>query len=413
MSEKIDKSTIENILGKIVKPKENDNDKLYELLNNMQSKGSDNNSFLSMLPLFLNSKGNGGIDRLYDLIALQSAMNMMKPPEKNNKEDILEREIREMKEEFKNELRELKETKNNNNSDTNSEILKVLLQSLIGNSGKNDNELLKILIPVLKSDNKDPIDILKNYAELISGNNDKVDKLKDEMHQRELEKLKEHNEETQKMLTEVVRKINENKGDAEWMEKLQQSTETLNKFSEMTKKMGLMPAPSEKGKVDLKYILDTVSNIVSNTVPALKPPERNNLWDVDREAERLYNRYKDDIVDTNNKPITKEFVKQALIQNPKLDEQWDAMIKARDYELNKTQKTFDDIPSEETLEDDVEENNDEEEENIIDENETTFLTDVKEEAKREVKEEKIPPKQPEEKKEKKELKGNFTAGIKM
>jgi hypothetical protein len=340
---KLNKEQISEIL-KSIHPKENDDpvDKYTELLKTVagnQSSGIDP----MMMMLLGNNGGNKSLDKLYEMVALKQTLKMLSDDDKP-KDDIKEliksinestdKKLIAIQESFKQQLEAFKDIIPKPKSDE-AKLLEHLVDKLdkaekTGNTDEVDT-LIKLLsiIQTNKTPEKDPLDTFGKMYEMVNSGNERYIGLKEEL-------LKQQNQETQEQLKQALRIIDRQKDDSDWMSKLEESTSTINQFKTFMEKSGLKPVPqqTEGGKVDLKYILDTVSEVVKNVAPNLSPPRRNPSWDVDKEASKLYTKYKDVLGQEDGTPLTLDFVKNELQKNPNVENIWQAHIKKAYEEQN-------------------------------------------------------------------------------
>lgn len=349
---KLSKEQISDLLNSIhPKEKEDTLDKYTELLkslSNNQPVGIDP----TLMMLLSSNNGNKSMDKIYEMVAMKQAFKMLSDDEdkpRHNDIDDLIKAIREdtdkklqvMQDNVSKQIEALKEALPKPKSDE-SILLEKLIEKMDNANKKGDTDevdrLIK-LIEVMQSNKPaeaDPLDTFSKMYGMVNASNERYMDLKEELY-------KQQNEATQEKLNEAWEIIKQNQNNADWMQELQKSTQTINKFKQFMEDSGLKPAPSKDsgGKVDLKYILDTVSEVVKNVAPNIPPPKQNPSWDIDKEATKLYNKYKTILGQENGQPLSLDFVKQELSKNPNIENIWQQQIKQAYNEQMTTDDTGD------------------------------------------------------------------------
>jgi hypothetical protein len=328
----LDKDAVKKLLESIHPKEESDVEKYTKLLETVSNQNNNGIDPL-MLMLLTDTKGKG-MDKLYDIIAVKEITKLLRGSDDSNEsiKNIIEKldertdkKIEALQKSFQDSLKAIVEVIPKPKSEE-ALLLEKIAEKLSNPDKKGDStadEIIK-LITVLNNSNKkadDPVESFSKIYGIVNSSNDKYMDLKEQM-------LKQANDATQKQLEQALRIIDQQKDNADWMNKLKESTQTINQFKKFMEESGLkpVPAPTEKGKVDLKYILDTVNEVVKNIIPAIPPPKSKPSWDVEKEAQRLYSKYKDAFTQPDGSPITIDIVRQELMKNPDIERVWDAQI---------------------------------------------------------------------------------------
>ena len=201
---------------------------------------------------------------------------------------------------------------------------------------ENNNKILTTLLQALTTTPKEaqpnnntisPLDALDR----IGGMYQKIAEEKEENSKQMQELTAEYNE-------RLMEFIKENRQNASVMDELKKSAQTVNGIKEFAKEnLGLKDfsaAPKEgQAEPQWKTILDAVNNTLSTVLPVVantKKPQKNpNLIDLEGEANRLYNKYKDYLP---NDQISVEDFKAELQTNPNLEKTLDDIVKKRQAE---------------------------------------------------------------------------------
>jgi len=342
MVKKLSKEKIEKLLEAVSSHK-NEESELDKLENILSLTKDDSSQVDPMMMLLLsNTKGSSGDDKLAEAIYRKELIKALRSDDTNIKDIIQEldkrtdEKIEALKQSFENTLNKtiemLKETLPKPKSKT-EELLEELIKKISNSDKKEDStDTLIKLIQILGADKKqDPLDTFSKMYSMVNEGNEKYIKLKEEMMQKE-------NEATREQLQQALEIIRNNRNNQDWMEELKRSTRTINEFKKFMEESGLKPTPkAEKGKIDMKFILDSISDIVGKIAPAIPPPQRKPTWDIDREAHTLYAKYKDILRQPDGSPLTEEFVKEQLLKSPNIEELWQDEIKKAYEEQQKAE----------------------------------------------------------------------------
>jgi hypothetical protein len=218
---------------------------------------------------------------------------------------------------------------------------------------ENNNKILTTLLQALTNSPKEAqpslLETIKVVAELTKpqpNNNtisplDALDRIGG-MYQKIAEEKEENSKQMQELTAEynerLMEFIKENRQNASVMDELKKSAQTVNGIKEFAKEnLGLKDftsAPKEgQAEPQWKTILDAVNNTLSTVLPVVantKKPQKNpNLIDLEGEANRLYNKYKDYLP---NDQISVEDFKAELQTNPNLEKTLDDIVKKRQAE---------------------------------------------------------------------------------
>jgi hypothetical protein len=345
---KINKEQVAELL-KSIHPKEQEDpvDKYTELLKTMSS-GSSGNDMLPFIMMLMNDKSGKSTDKLYETIQFKTLMKMLKEDD-NTKDDIKElvkeivdandKKIEALEKSFSTAITAIKEMLPKPKSQEQEFMEKILEQLAVANKKGDTDEMDKLvkLLTIVQGNkqDKDPLETFGKMYEMVNKGNEKYIQLKEDM-------LSQANKSTQEQLNQALNIIEQQKNNQDWMEKLRESTTTINKFKDFMEQAGLKPAPAKEGKVDLKYILDTVSDVVKNIAPAIPAPRPNPSWDIEKEAKRLYSKYKDILKQEDGSPLSTDFIKQELQKNPNVENIWkmqiDEAMKSLPVETTEEQK---------------------------------------------------------------------------
>ncbi len=355
MSEKLNKDQISEML-KAIKPDKPEDpvDKYTELLKTVSSSGNDN-STLPFLLMMMNQSGSKGMDKMAEALTNMQMIKMFAKMSEGDDGDKISELIKSMKEDTDKKIEALtdkfteaiKEIAPKPKSEE-AQLLEKLLEKLSSAENKGDTDEVDRTIKLIeairpkKEEGGDSLDTITKIFALANNNNDKYIALKEDI-------LKQQNDATQQALDQALAIIKNQENNSDWLSKLQESTQTINKFQSFMESSGLKPTPKEAGKVDLKYVLDTVSDVIKNIAPALPKPKQNPSWDLDKETNTLYNKYKDIITTEDGTPITKDFVKSQLERNPNVEHIWQEEIKSQ----MKTYGMSSDIPEGKTVDEQV------------------------------------------------------------
>lgn len=332
---KIDKNKASEIL-KTLNAKDEDEpvDKFSRLLE--LAKGGGNDNMMSMLlPMMMGQNGNKAMETLTQMMTIKQMTKMFDDGDdnKNGLSQILkemneqtDKKLEAMRNDFRETIHELKDSLPKPESEE-TKLLKRLIENTEKNQTpqKDEYDKMQSLFKIIQSNNENkenPIETFKTLYGMMNEKDDKYMSLKEEV-------LKQKNEETQQELNRLLDYINENKNDSDWMAKLRESTQTINQFQTFMEDAGLKPAPSksEGGKVDLKYIMDTISDVVKNVAPNIQPPRKNPSWDTAKEAQRLHKKYGAILTDEHDNPLTQEDIERELQKDPHLEQKWQHQIK--------------------------------------------------------------------------------------
>lgn len=316
------------------KKEEDPVDKYTKLLETVGSGGGDTNAMMPYLTMLMGQGGNKSMDKLYEAVAMKQVFKMLGDDDdkKLNIDAILEKmdartdkKLDAMQKNFQAMFDKMAEMMPKPKSEE-SMLLEKLLEKMDKANDKGDVDEVDRLIKLItvmqqnKPQEKDPIESFKSMYEMVNQGNEKYIGLREEM-------LKQQNDATLQQLDQALRIIDQQKDNTDWMQKLQESTQTINRFKSFMEDSGLKPTPkTENGKVDLKYILDTVSEVVKGIAPALPAPKKNPTWDVDKEAQRLQKKYGQYLQTEDGKPLSLDFIKNELEKNPSVENQWKYQI---------------------------------------------------------------------------------------
>lgn len=333
---KLNKEQVSDILNSIhPKDKEDPVDKYTELLKTVSN--GQNSTIDPMLLMFLgNNNSNKSMDKLYEAVAMKQVFKMLNDDDnpKNSITDLVksineatDKKIQAMQEAFLQQLNALKEIMPKPKSEE-TMLLEKIAEKIGESEKKGDTDEVDKLVKLIaviqgsKQPEKDPLDTFSKMYAMVNAGNEKYIGLKEDL-------LQQQNDATMQQLNQALHIIDQQKNNSDWMGELRKSTQTINQFKSFMEESGLKPVPqkTEGGKVDLKYILDTVSEVVKNIAPNLPPPRKNPTWDVDKEAQKLYSKYKDILGQEDGKPLTLDFVKNELQKNPNVENLWQSHIK--------------------------------------------------------------------------------------
>lgn len=315
-------------LLKNVKPKEESSeDKLLKLLETVKgSDGSDNMLPFMLMAMNSGKSGGDGLERVYYMKAMRDLFDDGK--DKFDIKDVI-RELDERTsqklERFEEKMLQLIEKIAPKPESETDKLLKQLLAKVADGKGdKSDVNTVIELAKIFKGDNqKDPVDIAIKLHEMNKDSLNEVNKWKERYYT-------DKNEATQKQLEQALQMIQLNQNNNDFMSQLHNATETLDKFKSFATQSGLIQQPdpnaTKEGKLDWKYIMKTITDVVGNVAPMIRPPEQKSNWNLEAEADKVFKQYKDTITRQDGTPIDREFVKQELIKNPNVSRQWDMAI---------------------------------------------------------------------------------------
>ena len=322
------KEKVAELLKNITPKSESTEDKLLKLLESVKE-GSGGDNMLPFMIMAMTGGNKGGMD-MEKAFYLKAMKDLFKDDSSSND---LSKVLKEMDERMSARIEKseermiqlIKELVPKPESET-DKLLKEVLNKLSNGNGKDDVNTAIELAKIFKTDSsnqKDPIDVALKLHEMNKDSMKEVNEWKERY-------FEDKNKATQSQLEQALEMIRLNQNNNDFMTQLQNATTTLDKFKSFATSSGLIQQPdpnvAKEGKLDWKYIMKTISEVISNVAPQLKPPEQKSNWNLDAEAERVYNQYKDRITREDGTPINKDFVKQELIKNPNVTAQWEYAI---------------------------------------------------------------------------------------
>jgi hypothetical protein len=307
---------------------------------------------LPMLMLLMNNTKStgGGMDKLTEAmstIAVINTLSKMGGSDRDSTKDIIDYIDR--------KLESLKAPKEEITAEKIAQIVASSLDSKLAQkqAEENNNKILMTLVQSLTNAPKEAqpniVDTIKLVAEMLKpqqNNNaisplDALDRIGG-MYQKIAEEKEENSRQMQELTAEYNQRlmefIKENRQNPSVMEELKRSAQTVNGIKEFAKEnLGLKDfasAPKEGDKEpQWKTILDAVNNTLSTVLPVMtnnkKPAKNPNLIDIDGEANRLYNKYKD-YIPTDQ--ISIDDFKAELQTNPNLEKTLDDIVRKKQQE---------------------------------------------------------------------------------
>lgn len=319
---------------------------------------------LPMLMLLMNNTKStgGGMDKLTEAmstIAVINTLSKMGGSDRDSTKDIIDYIDR--------KLESLKAPKEEITAEKIAQIVASSLDSKLAQkqAEENNNKILMTLVQSLTNAPKEAqpniVDTIKLVAEMLKpqqNNNaisplDALDRIGG-MYQKIAEEKEENSRQMQELTAEYNQRlmefIKENRQNPSVMEELKRSAQTVNGIKEFAKEnLGLKDfasAPKEGDKEpQWKTILDAVNNTLSTVLPVMtnnkKPAKNPNLIDIDGEANRLYNKYKD-YIPTDQ--ISIDDFKVELQTNPNLEKTLDDIVRKKQQETGVAPKNTVEAP---------------------------------------------------------------------
>ena len=319
---------------------------------------------LPMLMLLMNNTKStgGGMDKLTEAmstIAVINTLSKMGGSDRDSTKDIIDYIDR--------KLESLKAPKEEITAEKIAQIVASSLDSKLAQkqAEENNNKILMTLVQSLTNAPKEAqpniVDTIKLVAEMLKpqqNNNaisplDALDRIGG-MYQKIAEEKEENSRQMQELTAEYNQRlmefIKENRQNPSVMEELKRSAQTVNGIKEFAKEnLGLKDfasAPKEGDKEpQWKTILDAVNNTLSTVLPVMtnnkKPAKNPNLIDIDGEANRLYNKYKD-YIPTDQ--ISIDDFKAELQTNPNLEKTLDDIVRKKQQETGVAPKNTVEAP---------------------------------------------------------------------
>ena len=319
---------------------------------------------LAMLMLLMNNTKStgGGMDKLTEArstIAVINTLSKMGGSDRDSTKDIIDYIDR--------KLESLKAPKEEITAEKIAQIVASSLDSKVAQkqAEENNNKILMTLVQSLTNAPKEAqpniVDTIKLVAEMLKpqqNNNaisplDALDRIGG-MYQKIAEEKEENSRQMQELTAEYNQRlmefIKENRQNPSVMEELKRSAQTVNGIKEFAKEnLGLKDfasAPKEGDKEpQWKTILDAVNNTLSTVLPVMtnnkKPAKNPNLIDIDGEANRLYNKYKD-YIPTDQ--ISIDDFKAELQTNPNLEKTLDDIVRKKQQETGVAPKNTVEAP---------------------------------------------------------------------
>lgn len=349
-----DKEKVIEMIRDIVNSKKSQ-EKEMDISALIKSVAPNDSTMANNLPLLLmlmnsgKSSGNG-LEKLTEAmstIAVINTLSKMGGSDRDSNKDIIDYIDR--------KLESLQAPKEQITSEKIAQIVSSSLDSKLAQkqAEENNNKILTTLLQALTTTPKEAqpnlLETIKVVAELTKPqqNNNSISPLEaldriGGMYQKIAEGKEENNKQMQELTAEYNQRlmefIKENRQNASVMDELKKSAQTVNGIKEFAKEnLGLKDfsaAPKEgQAEPQWKTILDAVNNTLSTVLPVVantKKPQKNpNLIDIDGEANRLYNKYKDYLP---NDQISVEDFKAELQTNPNLEKTLDDIVKKRQAE---------------------------------------------------------------------------------
>ena len=349
-----DKEKVIEMIRDIVNSKKSQ-EKEMDISALIKSVAPNDSTMANNLPLLLmlmnsgKSSGNG-LEKLTEAmstIAVINTLSKMGGSDRDSNKDIIDYIDR--------KLESLQAPKEQITSEKIAQIVSSSLDSKLAQkqAEENNNKILTTLLQALTTTPKEAqpnlLETIKVVAELTKPqqNNNSISPLEaldriGGMYQKIAEGKEENNKQMQELTAEYNQRlmefIKENRQNASVMDELKKSAQTVNGIKEFAKEnLGLKDftsAPKEgQAEPQWKTILDAVNNTLSTVLPVVantKKPQKNpNLIDLEGEANRLYNKYKDYLP---NDQISVEDFKAELQTNPNLEKTLDDIVKKRQAE---------------------------------------------------------------------------------
>ena len=349
-----DKEKVIEMIRDIVNSKKSQ-EKEMDISALIKSVAPNDSTMANNLPLLLmlmnsgKSSGNG-LEKLTEAmstIAVINTLSKMGGSDRDSNKDIIDYIDR--------KLESLQAPKEQITSEKIAQIVSSSLDSKLAQkqAEENNNKILTTLLQALTTTPKEAqpnlLETIKVVAELTKPqqNNNSISPLEaldriGGMYQKIAEGKEENNKQMQELTAEYNQRlmefIKENRQNASVMDELKKSAQTVNGIKEFAKEnLGLKDftsAPKEgQAEPQWKTILDAVNNTLSTVLPVVantKKPQKNpNLIDIDGEANRLYNKYKDYLP---NDQISVEDFKAELQSNPNLEKTLDDIVKKKQAE---------------------------------------------------------------------------------
>lgn len=322
------------------------NQKENEFLEAVKTSSDSGGMNLPLLLLLMSQKGgSGSMDKFMDVIATTKAIEMMNnignprsdmdslktyidaklsslSPKKELDADDIIRLVSETID------RKLASIVPKNSEDTNSLILKTLLEKALTDKGSDTNifDIIKVVGELTKG-KESPLDMMQ-VIKMMNDMNEKRFAQKEEQEQK-------INEITQQWEDRFINFIKENKDNKGVLEELKASATTINGIKEFAQQnLGLkdysnIQSSGGQEQPQWKMIIDAINGTLGTFLPIFtsqrKPPKNPNLIDIDAEAKRLHDKYKDKI----DEEISIEQYKQELSRNPNLEQELDSVLASK------------------------------------------------------------------------------------